>query len=403
MGLRIVGGFLVARFTDPAILGLFNGLGLVLSYTPFLLLGLPNGMNRELPYYYGKGDATKAKELAATAQTWALLVSSVVAASLLGLAGYYAIKGDWLLSAGWTVQACGAFFILYGQFYLEMTFRTQSDFVKISIIQVIQQTIGLCSVALVWVADFLGLCARAMLMGFSYLGLLWYWRPLRVRPQWNWFNFQHLIKVGMPIFVVGQMNLWWGASISTAILFLMGTRSLGIYQVASIVNATIVTLTNSAAQVTYPRMVEAYGKGARLSQVLGIPQKAILVSILIGIPAVALGWILMPAAIEFLLPKYTGGIHAAQWTLLAALAFCLLPVMNAFNVIGRQGLYAFTTTVGIVVNLASLFWLGQNGFELEMFAQSFVLGKFASFALGILILFYLAKSEPPPLQMEAAP
>ena len=182
MGLRILGGFLVARFTEPATLGLYNSLGLVLSYSPFLLLGISNGMNRELPFYYGKGDTAKAKDLAATAQAWALVVSSTLAAILLGLAGYYAVKGSWLLSVGWAVQAFSAIVILYGQFYLEMTFRTRSEFVRISMIYVIQQTIGLISVPLVWVADFFGLCARGALMGISYLGLLWHWRPLRIKP-----------------------------------------------------------------------------------------------------------------------------------------------------------------------------------------------------------------------------
>ena len=44
--LRLIGGVLQARFVSPSVLGLFNGIGLVLGYVPFLQLGILNGLNR---------------------------------------------------------------------------------------------------------------------------------------------------------------------------------------------------------------------------------------------------------------------------------------------------------------------------------------------------------------------
>ena len=82
--LRMAGGVLQARYAAPQVLGLFNGIGLVLGYAPFLQLGILNGLNRELPYYVGKGDRKRVMELAAAAQAWAC----------------------W--SAGWSVPRCWA-------------------------------------------------------------------------------------------------------------------------------------------------------------------------------------------------------------------------------------------------------------------------------------------------------
>jgi hypothetical protein len=59
MFLRIAGGVLTARFVLPSELGLFNGIGLVLGYLPFLQLGVLKDLGRELPYYIGKGQKTK--------------------------------------------------------------------------------------------------------------------------------------------------------------------------------------------------------------------------------------------------------------------------------------------------------------------------------------------------------
>ena len=72
MMLRIVGGILQANCVLPPVLGMFNSIGLSLGYAPFLQLGILNGMNRELPYYFGKGDRQRVNELAAAAQAWAL-------------------------------------------------------------------------------------------------------------------------------------------------------------------------------------------------------------------------------------------------------------------------------------------------------------------------------------------
>ena len=74
LGLRMIGGVLQGRFVAPATLGLFAGIGLVMSYAPFLQLGILNGLNRELPYFIGKGDRQRVNELAAAA--WPGLCSS---------------------------------------------------------------------------------------------------------------------------------------------------------------------------------------------------------------------------------------------------------------------------------------------------------------------------------------
>ncbi|MBL0225446.1 MAG: hypothetical protein IPQ16_07675 [Geobacteraceae bacterium] len=109
MIIRLSGGFLTARLSDPAVLGLFNGIGLVIGYVPFLQLGVLNGLNRELPYYIGSGDKEHAHALAATAQAWALIVGSVTTAGLLIYSIWHLASGSMDLAAGWFTNAVGAF------------------------------------------------------------------------------------------------------------------------------------------------------------------------------------------------------------------------------------------------------------------------------------------------------
>ncbi len=94
MALRLIGGVLLGRLVAPSTLGLFAGIGLALGYAPLLQLGILNGLNRELPYFVGKGDRERVKELAAAAQAWALLVGAAVFVALTGVAVWQLAEGD---------------------------------------------------------------------------------------------------------------------------------------------------------------------------------------------------------------------------------------------------------------------------------------------------------------------
>ena len=118
--LRMAGGVLQARFVVPDVLGLFSGIGLVQGYTRFLQLGILNGLNRELPYYYGKGDHQRVRALAAVALAWALMLGTVVAVALCGVAGWCWLRGDGWMAAGWLANAVLAFQFFYGTMYLQV-------------------------------------------------------------------------------------------------------------------------------------------------------------------------------------------------------------------------------------------------------------------------------------------
>ena len=80
--LSMAAGLLVTRFADPSEMGLLNSIRLILGYLVVMQAGVANGLNRELPYLIGSGNETEAKNYAAVAQAWALLLGGVSAAAL---------------------------------------------------------------------------------------------------------------------------------------------------------------------------------------------------------------------------------------------------------------------------------------------------------------------------------
>lgn len=391
--LRMLGGILTARVVTPSVLGLFNGLGLVLSYAPLLQLGILNGLSRELPFLIGKGDGKTAQELAAAAQIWALVVGGTVSLILGGLSVWFIIQHKWELAAGWITYAFGAMALFYGHYYLQITYRTRGDFAKLALFNMITNIIGILSILFVWKYGFYGLCIRYLVIGIIDLGLLWYWRPIKVKPSFNWIHIKHLLKIGAPIFVVGQIYLWWIALDSTLVLRFMGSSGLGLYQLAIIVSSAIAVLPSAVSGITYPKMAEEFGSTNKIENLIHIVRKPIIYMTLGIIPAVFLAWKSLPYLTLFLMPKYANGINAAQWTLLVAALLCLTPINSAFNVVKRQDLYGFAMIIGLVAYLGSLFYLIRGKPYLAAFPQAMAIGQSIFIGFCYLFLAYLKGKE----------
>jgi O-antigen/teichoic acid export membrane protein len=391
--LQMAGGLLTAKVVEPVVLGLFNSVGLVLGYAPFLQLGILNGLNRELPYFIGRGEPDRVHELAAAAQAWALLVGGLVAAALLAVSGWQLAHGHWDLAAAWAATATSAALLFYAQYYLQITYRTGGDFARLAFIGVVQSALVLALVVLVWCLGFYGLCLRSAIAGIVNLVLLWYWRPVRVAPQWKLCHLAHLFRIGAPIFGVGQLYSWWMVLDSTLVLKLMGTRALGLYSLALTATKTLQLLPDAVSQISYPRMAEQYGRTGALRDLVPIVVRPILLLMLGMVPIVVLGWVIIPPIVSLVLPRYVDSIPAAQWGLVPACVMCLAPVNNAFNVIKRQDLYVIAIVLGMLSYYGSLLWFTHRGCYLAAFPQAMTVGRLMFLLLCYVLVTYLWRRE----------
>lgn len=373
--LRMIGGVLQARFVAPSVLGLFNSIGLVQGYIPFLQLGILNGLNRELPYYIGKGDHHRVKELAAAAQAWALLIGASVSLVLFGVAGWQLIHGEWQLSIGWATNAVLAICLFYSTYYLQMTYRTSHDFARLALASVVENAIALALVILVALWSFYGLCLRALLTGMASVVILQYWRPVRVGPSWSLQNLKHLLVIGAPIFGVGQLYMWWATLNSTLVLHYAGMEGMGLYAMVLMAGTTLDMLPLAVLQVTYPRMAEQYGRTESIRDIIGMAMKPTLLTTLCMVPTIAVGWVLAGPAIRLLVPNYVAAVPAVQWSLLVPLLGGFQIVNHVFNVVRRQDLYCVAILFGMAAYLGSLLWLIHDGVSLIAFPQAMLIGR----------------------------
>ena len=391
--IRIVGGTLQARLVEPSVLGLFTGIGLVLGYVPFLQLGINNGLNRELPYYIGKGDRDRVNELAAAAQAWSILIGVLAAIALLIFAGWQLFHGHLWKAAGWASYAVLAFLFFYSTSYLQITYRTAHDFARLAMINVIQAAVGLVLLVLVVLLNFYGLCLRALFSTIVGAALFYYWRPVRVGPRWNLSHLKHLFFVGAPIFVVGRIYILWNVVDRTLVLYYTGTHGMGLYSIVIMVTTAVELLPSALSQVIYPRMSEHYGRGGTLEELVRSAVKPMLLCVLVMGPVVGLGWLLVEPVTRFLLPKYIEAVPAIQWSLLVPLVMCFGPINNAFNVVRRQDLYLVAIVIGMAVYYGSLVWLTQKIVTLVAFPQAMIIGRTAFIVVCYFFISILLRKE----------
>jgi O-antigen/teichoic acid export membrane protein len=392
--LRMAGGILQARFVGPAVLGLFSSLGLVMAYAPFLELGILNGLNRELPYYVGKGEHQRVRELAAAAQAWALMLSAVVCIGLLALAAWSLVHGDLQVAVGWATYALLVFFLFYSTRYLQVTYRTGHDFARLAMVNVVQNAVALVLVVLVAVLSFYGLCLRALISGAIGAMILHYWRPVRVGPKWSFAQWKHLLIIGLPIFGVGQVYAWWGAGLDqTLVRGFMGNDNLGLYQMVVTTVVTMELLPLSVSQVVYPRMAEQFGRTGRFDGLVRMTIKPMLLTAAVMALGIAAAWWLIEPATRIIVPKYVDAVPAMRWGLLVPFVSSFNPINNIFNVVRRQGLYLAAIVVGMGVYFATLLWLVRGQAALTAFPQAMLVGRVAYMAACYVIVVRLVRRQ----------
>lgn len=385
--IRLVSGFIIAKLLLPEMLGVFNGFALILGYLIVAQLGIMNALNRELPYLIGKGQRDTALKYASTAQWWEIFLSIISFVVLFSISIYYFYNKNYIYAAGLITFAIAAVYQFYGVNYLQILYRTNGDFNKLSLNSIIVSTIGLIGVLFVWKWAFGGLCLRYIINNLVELLLLWKWKPISVKPVFDKVVFKQLLQIGLPIFFVGIIFSLWGTLHDTLLLKIGGAKNLGLYALTTMILASLTIVSNTINQVIYPKLSLLYGQGKTILELYKIPVAPLKVYMLLIIPTVVGLYFIIPYLVHYLLPQYNEGIYVAQWSL-ALLIINGFSVYNLiFNVIKRQKDYFVSIAVGIIVFVVFLLLLNMNwGFKLIYFPIAMIAGRIIQLVIAYLFL-----------------
>ena len=71
-----------------------------------------------------------------------MLISGVAAAAFLGVGGWYLLRGEMWMAAGWASNAVSVFILFYSTNYLQYTYRTGHDFARLAMVLVVQDALA---------------------------------------------------------------------------------------------------------------------------------------------------------------------------------------------------------------------------------------------------------------------
>jgi O-antigen/teichoic acid export membrane protein len=393
----LLGSGLAFRWVPPAAMGVWHTLLLANSYLTVVRLGLINGMGRELPFALGRGDLGLAQRIAGTCLAYNLACSL-----LAGAAGLAAWAWLWPLGPAWRialpamalVSACNLHLT-----YLQATFRSDSEFARLSQIQWLQAAVGATLPVLVFTLGFGGLCLHAALQAAIVTAVAHRLRPLRVGPRFDWSLTRQLLATGLPLFVAGYLQTLAAGFDRVILLRRGGVEAVGYFAPALAVIAAMGIVPGAITTYVYPRMSYALGQGHENGALRRMALLAGGASVLAGLPAAAAGWLAAPGLIERFFPQYLPSIPAVRWSLAAGLLWSLTPVVQVLGSLKAWrslGLY-----VGLLLAMRwTLPWLLSRSHEpLEGVARGNTWAAAITGAAGLLLVYRATR----PRLMESAP
>jgi O-antigen/teichoic acid export membrane protein len=362
-GARFAFSIAAARALPPAAFSSWALVVALLVYAPSVLLGVVNGMARQLPMLAGRGDDAGARR--ATMAAWTATAVGVVAVLVAAVVFAIAWRQHAELVIAIGLVAAGT--VIYGT--QQFVFRSMLRFTAASLQQALFGLTVLGSAGLLSSADGVDLTLVSVAYGAGVLvsvgaGAL-IARP-EIPPRADIAELRYLMKIGFPIMLAGLAFSVFITSDRWMAVAVLGATGAAPYALASLVASATLVIPSVVSQQTYPRMALARGQAASAEQLLQMARhQGLLAAGLVAPVAVAIAgaaWLGIPVVLpEYLAARVPIVILSGG---LVVLGF-LTGYGNYLNVVGGQWRYLAVQLFGVVsavlLMLIGGHWLGMLG------------------------------------------
>lgn len=332
---RFLFSLAAARALSPSDLTIWALVVALLAYAPAMLLGVNNGLSRELPILIGRGAESAAQRV--TAATWSATTLAVaVIAGAAGIAAALAppVRLEALLIGG----VIGAT-IVFGvqQFVMRSRLRFGAASLHLGVFGAgaLLSTAGLA----LWPDADLGTALALYLVPLAVGTVLGAVLEPPVSRGIDAPEIRRLAGVGFPIMLAGLVFSLFVTMDRWIAVWLLGVEQAAPYTLAALAAAAMLVVPTVVSQQTYPRMAVALGRGSSSADLRSMARRQGLTAAVLVLPVSLLligGALLLPV----LLPAYS---DAAGPGIVLAVGFTALAFLtgygNYLNVVGAQWRY----------------------------------------------------------------
>ena len=376
-GVRVACNLAVLAWVEPKAIGLWQSLVLIETYSTILQGGVLNGLNRELPFSFGRGDKAAAEVLAGTAERCAVIGVSCCLLLVLGVPGLgKADNVSWGLLIVLVSSAAGIY-----RNYLGATYRAAGSFDTLARIQIAEALLAVLSLPLVLGFGYWGLAGRYAILRLAGVTLNYILRPLRTVGDFDWQSLGILLKSGIPVFVFGYLIGVAGTFPRLVLLDYGGVQWVGVFAPAAAVIGGLRTVPVALSRFVYPQMSFRLGQTNDRSVLWPIAWKTAIFSLFFAVPVIVVLLAFIPVAIRYAFPEYSDSVPAIRWALVAGGFMGCSVALNALNSLrawGPMGVY-------VAARLTLLYALPTCGAEVFSSLEGVALGMACAEALLFVI------------------
>ena len=394
-GLGMVTSLLLKVLLDPAQMGIWQALKMLLSYGNYANLGISKGAIRDYTVALGRGDTSDARRGLDLAFTINTVSSLVYAALLLGAAVWIGVFSDGNMPGPWTIglAVIGGLAIITRYVTFQVTIlRAHKAFeltARLSILEALL-TLSVCGLA-TWAWGVYGLFFGTLVVTLGAFLYIQQHRVVDLRWGFDPAQVGRLISVGGPILLAGTMVTLFRSLDKLMILGYMGDREfqLGCYSVAMMVSTQIYGLGNMLSIVMNPRYGEKYGQtGNRAAVARLAAASSELHAAAMALPA-ALAVVLSVPLLAYLLPDYRSGLSALVWLVTGSVALVVsLPAGQYLVAVGRQNRAFWAILPSIALAALGNHLALRSGFGLTGVAATTALAYVVYLTLLVAISFW---------------
>jgi O-antigen/teichoic acid export membrane protein len=360
-GVGLARAVLLPVLFNPAQLGIWNLLNVVLGYGSNAHLGLLDGMNKSIPSLRGQNELAEAERIKDSV-FWANLMLGGSSGVALVLASWY-IPGDF----GNSLRILGGVtFLQLVFYYLFSLLRADNRFGLIS-----SGVVGLSVLSTILVLggavghpDRLRGGLLGLLASYGLIVAYWLYRSrYRFVFQCRVEEIRTALKLGFPLIVLGVLNMVFMSVDRWMIAAWLDETRLGYYALGFMASNLLVLVPTSVASVLYPRMLERFAvsgdpRAARGLMVGPLRALAVLMLILIGAAIVFL-----PPLIRLFLPKYLPSTPVLMMLIPGVFFLSLAPIAGCYLIaINRQRLIMAALVIISALCLAGDYAALNNGY-----------------------------------------
>lgn len=388
---RLAAGIITIRWVEPQQLGLWNSLLVLSSFLPLLQLGVVSGLNRELPYYLGRGEKKLVEDMSATCQ-FALIIAIllILIGTIISL-----LVGDWNTNENVVLISIVVLTsINFYLSYLNIAYRTNDLFLVLAKISNILVLFQIVTVVLPYYFGFHGYIFRLMSLAIVSVGLTYYYHPLKISPKFVVTAFTRLVKTGMLIYGLGYLLEVTSTFSRLILLYLSTTSDVGLFSPALSVYAGTAMLGTTISLFMYPKMSYNFGLNGDSRKLWPWVWKSVVVILSISLPLVIASWFLLPLLFEIVFPQYRGGLFAAKLAVISGSLESAAVVINIFATLKAWKYWIILAILKALLFSLLMYSFGNIFPPLEGVALGQLIAQFAFLIMVIYFCYRVTVLKP---------